>query len=177
VRGPASRLSVAKEAYNPTTAVAASSTKPAQFGIEVDYGKGLDSGSNAYLREGDALKVIVINRATGYLGTAPASVRRGTSGMTTVVSPSGGPLLLKLKPPNLKLTVQRDYKVAQGASAGADRSYVVGFEGSGLDTDKLITVQTPYGTKTRSSEAPCTHRRLGCWRRARFQPGAPTMQQ
>ncbi|MCI2285252.1 hypothetical protein L3081_20055 [Colwellia sp. MSW7] len=49
-----------------------------------------------YIREGETIKIVAINRATGYMGTASAKIDR-TSGVLTVLAPP-----IVLRPPNLK---------------------------------------------------------------------------
>jgi RHS repeat-associated protein len=162
VRGPASRwLNVVTNAFNPATytpPVIGSDGRvlaSASFGLEVDYPEGA-AGRNAYLREGDLVKVILVNRATGYIATRRAKLARGASGLPVLVeadglgaatsanAAGGAALQFSLRPPNLKVRVHREYDIENGATKGESRDYVIGFEGSGLSSDKLITVETEW---------------------------------
>jgi hypothetical protein len=91
------------------------------------------------LRAGEKLKLIAINRATGYMGS-----------VTTVIeSPSDGYLdfpidKLVLAPPNLKIKVDRIYNIQAGLSQGDKKEYQIGFEGSALTSDTLISIHTEW---------------------------------
>jgi hypothetical protein len=97
VRGPASRyLSLARSELNPAANVfpvvnrAGELTKPGRFGIELDYADGLTDQVSAYVREGDQVKVVVLNRATGYIGSMLAEMRRQPGSVSSAVPFVGG---------------------------------------------------------------------------------------
>lgn len=150
IRGAASSYTgLVPPSYNPATYGAFPIVKDGKvvvqqrFGLEVDYASGTDAARNAYLRAGDLLKLIVINRATGYMGSGQAIVAQSISG-TTVTAPDGGPVAIELKPPKLRVTVERNLSVEQGATRGEQRKYIVGFEGSALKSDNEIKVITEW---------------------------------
>jgi hypothetical protein len=63
----------------------------------------------------------------------------------TFVPVGSGSGELRLAPPHLKVTVTRQTKINQGATRSNDPvTYVIGFEGSGLDTDALIKIGTEW---------------------------------
>ena len=91
------------------------------------------------LRAGEQLKLIAINRATGYMGSVT----------TTIQSPSDGLLdfpidKLVLQPPNLKIKVDRIYNVQAGLTKGDKKQYQIGFEGSALTSDTLISIHSEW---------------------------------
>ena len=91
------------------------------------------------LRVGEPIRVVAINRATGYLG----SVR------TSVSSTSGADLGIELEqlvlyPPNIKVRVERHYEVAQGLTQGEGRHYKVGSEGAALTSDQYVSIHTEW---------------------------------
>ena len=91
------------------------------------------------LRVGEPIRVVAINRATGYLG----SVR------TSVSSTSGADLGIELEqlvlyPPNIKVRVERHYEVAQGLTQGGERHYKVGSEGAALTSDQYVSIHTEW---------------------------------
>ena len=51
---------------------------------------------------------------------------------------------LELRPPNLKVNVERLYEVQTGPTQGDKKQYQIGFEGSALTTDTLITISTEW---------------------------------
>lgn len=156
-RGPASRGTVGGAyAYRrPGLTTADSTGNRAQLDVEADYAAG-NGNAVRFLREGDPVRIVAINRATGYLATADATVVRGQSGTATLVQRARatdvdptrtyepGRLELTLVPPNLRVEVHREYTVEYGATRGEERNYLVGFEGSSLDTDKEVQVTTDW---------------------------------
>jgi hypothetical protein len=92
-----------------------------------------------FLRAGEQVKLIAINRPTGYIGTVTAIIE----------SPGAGrfdfPIdRLVLRPPQLKIKAERLYTVEAGLTKGEDRRYTVGFEGTGLTTDTYVAVYSEW---------------------------------
>jgi RHS repeat-associated protein len=99
------------------------------------YGRDVD-----FLRPGETVKIIAINRPTGYIGT-----------VTTAVSPesSSGRVDFDLKPlyllpPNLRVRAERVHEVMAGLTQRTEREDMIGFEGAGLTSDKLVAVTTEW---------------------------------
>jgi len=92
-----------------------------------------------YIRPGEIIKIVAINRATGYMGTASAKLSRSFAGDLTVLAPP-----IKLSPPNLKVWAERNYDVEQGLTQGENRNYTIGAEGAALTSDKTITIYTQW---------------------------------
>ncbi|MCP3965216.1 MAG: hypothetical protein GY718_02520, partial [Lentisphaerae bacterium] len=95
------------------------------------------------LLTGGQVTAVVINRATGYIGTAVLTVK-GTAG-----SGKGNFLdyylgKIALRPPNLKIHTERTYDVREGLTEGKERENLIGFEGSGLTSDNMIAVKTVW---------------------------------
>ncbi len=103
----------------------------------------LDSYSvnDYHLRPGEKVKVILINRATGYIGTEFAEVAVGEKGTAFIHFTTDKPV--EMRPPNLKIKAEREYS-AEIMDFESDRKYLIGFEGSGLDTDDVITITTEW---------------------------------
>jgi len=92
-----------------------------------------------FLRAGEQVKLIAINRPTGYIGTVTA----------TIESPGAGrfdfPIdRLVLRPPQLKIKAERLYTVEAGLTQGEDRKYTIGSEGTGLTTDTYVAVYSEW---------------------------------
>ena len=101
-------------------------------------------GRNAdHLRPGEKVKVIMINRATGYIGTAIGTydTAQGTN-VTTSLNIMIPPVVMR--PPNLKITAERKYKVDYGLTKDEEKEYLIGFEGSGLVSDQVIAITTEW---------------------------------
>ncbi|KGJ86800.1 hypothetical protein [Colwellia psychrerythraea] len=92
-----------------------------------------------YIREGEYIKIVAINRATGYMGTAKAQINRTYSGSLTVLAPP-----IVLRPPNLKIWAERKYDVEKGLTKGEERTYTIGTEGAALTSDTTITIYTEW---------------------------------
>lgn len=92
-------------------------------------------------KPGEYVKVVAINRATGYIGTTRVQLKSASDnfGALSVVVPE-----ITLLPPNLKIWAERDYKVEYGATKDKDRRYIIGAEGAGLTSDTTITVYTEW---------------------------------
>ncbi len=99
-----------------------------------------------FLRSGEMVKVIAINRATGYIATTVVQVDMGKNGDST--KQQGGldfPIdRLILRPPNLKIRAERMFTVQSGLSKGDERKYQIGFEGSALKTDTYIKIMSDW---------------------------------
>ena len=101
-----------------------------------------------HLRPGELVRIIAINRATGYMGSITLPLQSAAAengGPPNSVQEISFPIdSLIMKPPNLKVTVERAFKVEAGLSKGESRKYLVGFEGAGLTSDKVISVTTEW---------------------------------
>ena len=104
---------------------------------------GIQESSQGYqadsLRVGESLTLVVINRATGYLGTASTSVLDVTEQSINIELPD-----IKLFPPNLQVQVDRQYQVDKGLTAGQTRNYRVGSEGAALTSDQYVSIHTQW---------------------------------
>lgn len=93
-------------------------------------------------RPGEFIKIVAINRATGYTGTARVQLKsagdNGT-GLLDVPAPR-----ITLQAPNLKIWAERNYKVEQGFTKGVERTYTIGNEGAALTSDTTITIFTEW---------------------------------
>ena len=90
-------------------------------------------------RPGEYIKVVAINRATGYTGTARFKLDTSEGIGLDVVAPD-----IVMTPPNLKIWAERTYDVEAGLTKGEERRYLVGAEGGALTSDKTITIFTEW---------------------------------
>ncbi len=91
------------------------------------------------IRPGEPVKIIAINRRTGYMASVVVPIEAPTNSFLDFPLPR-----LELKPPNLRVQVERMYEVEHGATAGEQRDFLVGAEGSGLSSDTFIAVYTQW---------------------------------
>ncbi|ACE83427.1 hypothetical protein CJA_2502 [Cellvibrio japonicus Ueda107] len=97
-----------------------------------------------HLKSGEWIRLVVINRATGYVGTQRIQ-------LTDASMNSGSLLSVKLEdtflePPNLKIWAERKYTLDKGVvnAENKDKEYLVGQEGAALTSDTAIEVFTEW---------------------------------
>jgi hypothetical protein len=93
-----------------------------------------------HLRPGEKIKVIMINRASGYIGSAVGTYGENTAeGLISFTPPA-----VVMRPPNLKIKAKRHFEIQSGLFKGEEREYLIGFEGSGLTSDAMVAVTTEW---------------------------------
>lgn len=96
-----------------------------------------------HLRPGEWIRLVVINRATGYMGTQRiqlSDASKNPGGFLNVPVED-----IVMRPPNLKIWAERTYQVEHGLSAnGEDRRFLIGAEGAGLVNDAMIEVYSEW---------------------------------
>ncbi|NYZ65595.1 hypothetical protein H0A36_06190 [Endozoicomonas sp. SM1973] len=130
VRSPEDVFSFKRQAYDDWSDwQAKNKMNPALFERKADH-----------LRTGEPIRVIAINRATGYIGTALTTLG-GTQAGGNITSPV--PTII-LSPPNLKVWATRRYQ-PQGIKANSDaKRHNIGNEGTALTSDYIIEVHTEW---------------------------------
>ena len=96
-------------------------------------------GDTDSLRIGEPLTVVLINRSTGYIGTAVTSIEARAGSELGITLPD-----VVLRPPNLKIDVERQYVVEGGLTKDETRTYRVAAEGSALHGDEYLSVRTEW---------------------------------
>ena len=89
-----------------------------------------------HLRPQEKLRIVAINRKTGYIGTARTTY--------STLSNGGESVQLDMQPPNLKIIAEREYDVESGLTQGQERKYLIGYEGAALASDKIIKITTQW---------------------------------
>ena len=82
------------------------------------------------IRPGEPVEVVVLNRATGYIGTVRTSL---------VMPGSAQNIPITLSPPNLKIQVVRFYKLN-----GNDAQHTVGYRGAASEGDTYVEIRTEW---------------------------------
>ncbi|MFO7607499.1 MAG: DUF2235 domain-containing protein [Desulfurivibrionaceae bacterium] len=130
IRGPSS-LVYTQDAFHGRLEdwQAKTGVNPALVGRQVDH-----------LRPGEDLEVVMVNRATGYIGSGVGTFGESTqSGLISFSPPK-----IIMQPPNLKIRVERTRITQAGLTAGDENVHLIGFEGSGLTSDQVITITTEW---------------------------------
>ncbi|MBL1294520.1 MAG: alpha/beta hydrolase, partial [Thiotrichales bacterium] len=95
-----------------------------------------------FLRPGETVRIVAINRATGYIGTARTALDNSagnSGGAISILVPD-----IVMRPPNLKVWAIRDLTVEQGLTQGEDRSFTIGTEGAALTSDTTVRILTEW---------------------------------
>lgn len=100
----------------------------------------LHNHKSDFLRNGEVLRIVAINRATGYMGTSLTrmSAARDGGDITVYVPP------IVMTPPNLKVWATRRYQ-PQGLEKNAERErHTISNEGAATTDDYVIEVHTKW---------------------------------
>lgn len=91
------------------------------------------------LRPGEQIKLIAVNRPTGYIGTVTATLQNPTAGRLDFPIDQ-----IEMRPPNLRIRASRTYQIDGGHNRDAQARYQVGFEGAALTTDTIVELHTDW---------------------------------
>jgi hypothetical protein len=94
-----------------------------------------------HIRMGEYMRVVAINRATGYTGTTRFQILsnlQGAGALDYFIPP------ITMVPPNLKIWAERGYEVDKGLTAGDTRTSLIGAEGAALSDDTTVTIFTEW---------------------------------
>src|SRR5690606_14063015 len=100
----------------------------------------LQSYKADFLRTGEQIRIVAINRPTGYIGTATTLLTSATDGgdLTVRVPP------IVLTPPNLKVWATRRYQ-GQGLLKNSDEERnTISNEGAATTDDRLVEIHTEW---------------------------------
>ncbi|TBV01905.1 hypothetical protein DNK34_20010 [Pseudomonas dryadis] len=94
-----------------------------------------------HLKAGETVRLIAINRATGYMGSTRIQLQAAVA---------TGNLLnfaeqrIELAPPNLKVWAERRNQVEYGSTRGEQKRQTIGNEGAGLSSDISIAIYSDW---------------------------------
>lgn len=93
-----------------------------------------------HLKPGEAIKVVLINRKTGYIGTQSTVYDNNYAyGIIQFARDN-----IVMQPPNLKISVERRHKIKDGMTKGKTLKNIVGYEGSALGSDEQLILTTEW---------------------------------
>ncbi len=97
-----------------------------------------------YLKSGEWIRLVVINRATGYMGTQRIQLGDASKNAGSMLSVKLNDTWLQ--PPNLKIWAERKYTPEKGIINKEDKEkhYLIGQEGAALTSDTLVEVFTEW---------------------------------
>ena len=95
-----------------------------------------------HLRVDEQIKIIAINRVTGYLGSVTTTLQNAAGNQSGALRIGADKIVLR--PPNLRIKAERTSIVEAGLTKGEQRDYLIGFEGSALKSDQVIALSTEW---------------------------------
>ena len=91
-----------------------------------------------HLKPGEFIRIVVINRATGYMGTQRVQLSGAGENPGAYLNVPVEDMVMM--PPNLKIWAERTYDVEKGMTEGEERRFLIGSEGASLASDAMIQV-------------------------------------
>lgn len=108
-------------------------------GIKIELFEGRKAD---YLRMGERVQIVAINRATGYVGSVTSVLEHSQLAEGTSIAVDISKLVLR--PPNLKIRAERTSKTELGLEKGEINRYLIGSEGSATSDDTYIKIDTEW---------------------------------
>ncbi len=93
-----------------------------------------------HLKAGEQVRIIAINRPTGYIGSARIQLQSALSGNMINLNSQQ----IEMAPPNLKIWAERKTKIEKGITKGEDKKQLIGNEGAGLGSDVSIAIYSDW---------------------------------
>ncbi|NVJ62429.1 MAG: hypothetical protein HWE27_18720 [Gammaproteobacteria bacterium] len=111
---------------------------------EAEMNPALHQRKADHIRPQEKIRVIAINRKTGYMGSVRTTYGKFiTDGYISMTIDK-----IVMRPPNLKIIAERKYTVEKGLTANqgedSEREYLIGYEGAALASDRVITITTEW---------------------------------
>lgn len=94
-----------------------------------------------HLKAGETVRIIAINRPTGYMGSVRVELQSAAATGNLLNFPSQR---IELAPPNLKVWAERKNRIEYGATKGEEKKQLIGNEGAGLGSDVSIAIYTDW---------------------------------
>ena len=111
------------------------------FQSEARMNPALHARKSDHLRSQEPIKIVAINRRTGYIGTVSATYMDfNINGLISFPIDE-----LVMRPPNLKVKAERKYDIEAGMTKDEDDpEYLIGYEGAGTTNDIHVTITTEW---------------------------------
>jgi hypothetical protein len=93
-----------------------------------------------HLKAGEQVRLIAINRPTGYVGSKVVPLKTALNGNAISLNST----TIVLKAPNLKVWAERKSKIEKGLTKGTDKKQLISNEGAGLGSDVSIAIYTDW---------------------------------
>ena len=93
-----------------------------------------------HLKPSEAIKIVLVNRKTGYIGTKRTSYANIYSN-SVITFPINN---IVMQPPNLKISVERRFSVQEGMSKDDPRKHLIAYESSAMSSDEMLVLTTEW---------------------------------
>ncbi|WP_070884417.1 Ig-like domain-containing protein [Pseudomonas argentinensis] len=93
-----------------------------------------------HLKAGEQVRIIAINRPTGYIGSKSFQLQSSLSGNLINLNSQQ----IQMGPPNLKIWAERKSKIESGMTKGDEKKQLIGNEGAGLGSDISIAIYSDW---------------------------------
>ncbi|MDQ7986247.1 Ig-like domain-containing protein [Pseudomonas sp. G34] len=93
-----------------------------------------------HLKAGEQVRIIAINRPTGYIGSKTFQLQSSLSGNLINLNSQQ----IQMGPPNLKIWAERKSKIESGMTKGDEKKQLIGNEGAGLGSDISIAIYSDW---------------------------------
>lgn len=90
------------------------------------------------LSPGETVRIVAINRSTGYVGTQRQVIYPGAQALYNIAE------TITMKPPLLRIWAERKYNVEKGITKDKERDYTIGQEGAATRNDTQIVIYTEW---------------------------------
>ncbi|PAU65359.1 LamG domain-containing protein, partial [Pseudomonas indica] len=94
-----------------------------------------------HLKAGEVVRIIAINRPTGYMGSVKLQLQSATASGNLLNFPGQR---IEMGPPNLKVWAERRNKIEAGMTRGEEKKHLIGNEGAGLGSDISIAIYSDW---------------------------------
>ncbi|MCT7944171.1 hypothetical protein, partial [Shewanella septentrionalis] len=112
-----------------------------KFQSQASMNPALHARNSDHLKPGEALRLVLINRKTGYIGTKRTHYVQGYSGGMVQFALNN----IQMVPPNLKISAERRFTIKEGLSASSEtQTQLIGYEGSAMGDDEMLTITTEW---------------------------------
>lgn len=93
-----------------------------------------------HLKAGEQVRIIAINRPTGYIGSKSFQLQSSLSGNVINLNSQQ----IQMGAPNLKIWAERKSKIESGMTKGDEKKQLIGNEGAGLGSDISIAIYSDW---------------------------------
>ncbi|WP_133126626.1 Ig-like domain-containing protein [Shewanella sp. 10N.286.52.B9] len=112
-----------------------------KFQSDANMDPSLHQRESDHLKPGEAIRIVLVNRKTGYIGSLRTSYTHGYQGGNIAFNMND----VQMNPPNLKISAERRFTIKEGMSASNEQhKKLITYEGSAMSDDEMVTITTEW---------------------------------